>query len=107
MTVREQLEQDKEVFKNVMGRTYSDPHDVPRYGDDPAADYAVLKHVREHWVERKLLRMRRWLSALWKGRADDAMDTNDPMNLTPLYYEPGDYSRAALAVLTSKDFTHA
>lgn len=70
---------------------------VPRYFTDPAADYAVLQHVRGAWDEERRRLFRHRLSMVWKRRVAPG----------PVYvgevlhdlYEPGDYSLATLSTL--------
>lgn len=58
---------------------------------DPAADYAVLRHVRETWDTDAQYRFAQALAELYRPRKEG----NHPI----LRYMPGDYSRAALAVM--------
>lgn len=65
---------------------------VPKFMTKPAADYDVLRRVRVAWDRDRRSRFVNALRALWQKRSgpDDELE---------LRYEPGDYSRAALAVL--------
>jgi hypothetical protein len=70
---------------------------VPRYSADPAADYAVLKHVRETWGIDEVFAFLNALQAAQSKRMRGASD-NVPHGLSwQLFYEPGDYSRAAVS----------
>lgn len=64
---------------------------VPHYTTDAAADYLVLVHVRESWDQEKRHLFEVNLEGIWLKR--------NRWYTTPVWYEPGDYSRAALAVL--------
>jgi hypothetical protein len=66
-------------------------HVVPGYTSDPAADYEVLCHVRETWDGPKQAAMMERLTTMWAERSAEY--------LRWLAYMPGDYSRAALAVM--------
>lgn len=61
---------------------------VPKFTTDPTADYAALARVRETWDYAARERMDTELARVWDARG-----------LEHLAYEPGDYSRAALAAL--------
>lgn len=67
---------------------------------DPAADYLVLAHVREHWHANQLYIFSNALAYDWFARLPVVTNLADAM----LQYQPGDYARAAKAVLT---FTRA
>jgi hypothetical protein len=70
---------------------------APRfYTTDPAADYQVLAHVREKWGAEHHCAMRDELKMAWERRAHDS-DKAEVWG--PTQYRPGDYSRAALAVI--------
>lgn len=64
---------------------------------DSAADYAVLKHVRETWDGARVARFERAIESILGGR--DRYAGNWKL-LPLLLYEPGDYSLAALLSLT-------
>lgn len=64
----------------------------PNYTTDAADDYAVLERVRETWGHSARFLFGLKLLAIWRKRGG-------PMSEPILRYEPGDYSRAALAVL--------
>ena len=63
---------------------------------DPAADYAVLKHVRETWdiVRLRSLRYQQFLVVQQR----DGVSGKDWWDVI-LNYQPGDYSAAALLAL--------
>lgn len=65
---------------------------------DLTADYEVLKHVREDWNDA----YRGWfcdeLRVVWSTRANE----DGWKNSYQQFYEPGDYSKAALKVLLEK-----
>lgn len=63
------------------------------YTTDASADYQVLARVRQKWTLDQLFAFERALNLAWDSRTKD-----DAPHL--LHYEPGDYSRAALAALT-------
>ncbi len=62
---------------------------LPEYTTDPRDDYKVLKHVRETWDYHARYRFSIEMVELMRGRK-----TAHPI----MAYEPGDYSKAALAV---------
>lgn len=66
-------------------------HDAPLYTTDPSDDYEVLRHVRETWDTDAQYRFAHALAELYRPRKEG----NHPI----LRYMPGDYSRAALAVM--------
>lgn len=81
---------------------------VPPYTTDVEADYLVLRHVREKWLDADDYHEAngRW-NVFWHSLAE-VLRIRDPyyrdtMNQYELYYmqeyRPGDYSRAALAAL--------
>lgn len=79
---------------------------VPRYSTDPAADYEVLRHVRdtwgndcsEGWSEEK------WDAFRWKMfenmRRNRRISNRNIDHIAD--YEPGDYAWAALEALRSR-----
>lgn len=75
----------------------ADPCKMPAYTTDPAADYFVLRHVREKWCADDYPRIDDFrtfceeLKTLWWPRSRVTMH----YGLFTLY-QPGDYSRAAL-----------
>lgn len=109
MTTTDARELDARVAEKVMGKRV-DPDDcgctdcltgeslhpgqVPDYLTDASADYEVLRHVRETWDARRLRRFSANLQAMWFDRQRDA-DESYPV----VAYLPGDYARAALAVM--------
>lgn len=69
---------------------------VPRYTTDPAADLAVLEHVRETWDhERRWAFARVLVEVIWRERGTTRLPP-------AMRYEVGDYSRAALAVIDGR-----
>lgn len=79
---------------------------VPRYSTDIAADYEVLKHVRETWEPTAFAAFMAALrhihhdriAAFTRARKWNAYRDG---NRSEVMYEPGDYSRAALAALAT------
>lgn len=68
---------------------------APHYSTDPVADYEVLRHVREKWTDAKSTAFVKACYDLWnreRGTIGEAAWVD---------YEPGDYSRAALAALAA------
>lgn len=82
--------------------------EAPAYTSDAAADYSVLEKVRCDkqlfrtddllWFERKLhgYYMERW------AKIDDGDSMLSTLQLHILFYQVGDYTRAALEVLKAK-----
>lgn len=64
---------------------------LPEFTTDPTADYAVLVRVRETWDYAARERMDTELARVWDARG-----------LEHLAYEPGDFSKAALAALAER-----
>jgi hypothetical protein len=111
-------ELDAKVAENVLGfpRTSSNqlcppgtkmpPHwhalaCVSNFTTNASADYEVLKHVRETWDRHKQESFTGRLNDLWTARNKypeawmyEELDQN-----CPLFYEPGDFSKAALKAL--------
>lgn len=74
---------------------------VPAYLTDPAADYSVLVRVRETWSddpEQKRFRVA-FAKITEDRRAAKAGQWRASGSGMFMFYEPGDYSRAALAAL--------
>lgn len=68
---------------------------APHYTTDTAADYEVLRHVRRFWSAEQRMRFGRVLvHKIWRGRWGNGWAMPAAM-----LYEPGDYARAALAVM--------
>lgn len=72
---------------------------LPEFTTDPAADYEVLKHVRERWSLQDKTVFEDALSTLFadkfrRDRTGSIVSWN-----TSCLYEPGDYSMAALKAL--------
>ena len=91
---RDDLESDLCHWKDGWG-----PLAVPNYTDDPRDDYEVLRHIRETWPEHELE-----LDNFDRFQAELANILEQRIlvgygNIIVSYYEPGDYSRAALKVL--------
>lgn len=78
------------------GNTARSP-DVPRYTSDPAADYEVLRRVRETWSYALNVEFARQLERTWKDRL--YAGTIGPFSNWACCYQPGDYARAALKTL--------
>ena len=94
------------VAEKVMGvsiRAYNASPASFAYDTDANADYQVLCHVRERWrhVEYRkiegdrLERFGRRLHQIMSARLEDG-------DIKAIGYEPGDYARAALAVVEAK-----
>jgi hypothetical protein len=73
-------------------------HRVPNYSTDPAADYAVLEHVRESWERDPWFRLQDRLRRLQSSRDHRHGREED----SACMYLPGDYSRAALLALEAQ-----
>lgn len=77
---------------------------TPEYSADPAADYEVLRHVRQRWGHTFQIRFQNQLYELQRGRTfDGEKDWRHFSSRTGpgWLYEPGDYALAALAVVTA------
>lgn len=70
---------------------------VPEFFEDPSADYSVLEQVRETWSGDDLTAFSRKLHEGWCGEYCIAFPFTD--------YKPGDYARAALAVVRGRETT--
>lgn len=68
---------------------------LPAYSTDIAADYSVLVHIRDAWSANQLKNFRAHLWKTWDARHRGLMVLKSELS-----YEPGDYSRAALAALS-------
>lgn len=78
--------------------------DVPDYPTDPAADYEVLVHVREHWPNEKPDGWwEKFCEHLWELQCEHKKHGWNPIFDSHGLYRPGDYSRAALVALWSKE----
>ena len=86
-------------------RSCCDDAMMPEYSTDPSADYEVLVFVRENWEEAKRLSFGLQLSSI----LDDRWGANDfgDVETAGYYYQPGDYSRAALAASIKLTTSHA
>ncbi len=71
--------------------------DVPHYTSDPAADYEVLRRVRETWSYALNVEFARQLERMCKDRL--YAGTTGPFSSWACCYQPGDYARAALKTL--------
>lgn len=79
------------------------------YATDPTADYTVLQHVRQHWCRRMPAAggTPPYYGDFYWTLRDIWYDRKWPRNTVPSchrtwecdLYEPGDYSRAALAAM--------
>lgn len=90
----------REIDRAVAERVMRLPSGVedPLYSIDPAADYTVLVKVRTDWVFSKRQRFGEKLDEIFRTRTALTGGVEAyPDRL--LRYEPGDYSRAALAAL--------
>ena len=67
----------------------------PEYTSDAAPDYEVLKRVRETWDEPMQDKWHVELQNVWIDRRGGPM----LIAFTAIDYQPGDFSRAALAAL--------
>ncbi len=76
-----------------------DAKGVPNFTTDANADYQVLCKVRDHWQWKQIDTFHFELLAIWQNRyyAFNPHRANVGFHL---WYEPGDYSRAALNALT-------
>lgn len=73
---------------------------VSFYSTDPAADYEVLRHVREKWTGMPVLRFAKALRDIWSERKPVADMLCNDADLV-LRYTVGDYARAALAAVAA------
>lgn len=77
---------------------------IPRkYDSDPAADYAVLQHVRDMWTREELLEFTSTLDTTFKWNRTHLFGSVDFGGVLYTYYTVGDYARAALAVVEEKE----
>lgn len=83
-------------------RAWTDTCRVDEFHKDPAADYSVLVKVLETWTPEALIAFRTALRELWASRDDPHFKVNEFVVLDGGRYEPGDYSRAALAALAKE-----
>lgn len=97
---------DARVAEKVMGWQWCSeaterPGDIwlPHFTGDPTADYSVLVHVRETWIFSKRRAFARDLVKLWQTRVPLPNGEAEAMPGAAMRYLPGDYSRAALAVV--------
>lgn len=81
----------------------------PAYTSDLAADYDVLRHVRETWDEEARTRFAQELLLIYGERWRAMLKRRETLPFVPhelmyhlLCYQVGDYSRAALAVWESE-----
>lgn len=72
----------------------------PAFTTDVAADYEVLKRVRT-WSDKDRIGFRTQLSKLWLERRGVSNAGAIGLLICTDLYEPGDYSRAALASTTA------
>ena len=77
---------------------------LPHYTTDASDDYSVLEKVRDAWDVKDIRSLSAKIRYLWHERYDrylwhERKNTPYPMET---FYQPGDYSRAALAVLKAK-----
>lgn len=71
--------------------------DVPRYTSDPAADYEVLRRVRETWSYALNVEFARQLERTWKDHLYTGVART--FSSWACCYQPGDYARTALKTL--------
>ncbi|MFH1603177.1 MAG: hypothetical protein ABIH03_04650 [Pseudomonadota bacterium] len=72
---------------------------VPCYTSDVAADYEVLDHVRRNWKSELVCDFRDSVKCTWDARAQ-SYTRGDGIGVWGLtQYQPGDYARAALAII--------
>jgi hypothetical protein len=69
---------------------------IPEYSTCAAADYEVLKHVREKWGRQRMKKFVMALDDIWDARIGDKHESPGQW---ACMYEPGDYSKAALLAL--------
>lgn len=70
-----------------------------RYSEDPAADYEVLLYVRGKWDEPETRYFNSALQNLWMQREAQQRKYTVYGFWFGFWYEPGDYSKAALKAL--------
>ena len=73
------------------------PSTLPPYSTNAKYDYQVLKQVRENWDAEQTGNFCGQLDLIWMARYYGRTDPR--LKDGVLQYEPGDYSRAALAAL--------
>jgi hypothetical protein len=92
---------DRGCIEGWYHRTEDGWSHVPHYSTSAAADYAVLKHVRETWGLSaqcdKAWAFQNRLQEMWLARRPGVLA---PPYIVACLYEPGDWSRAALAALS-------
>ena len=95
-----------EIWMLPPGKSHAVESEIaPPFTTDASADYLVLQKVREMWAcpaakrnERSLLYMfAEHLHEIQYARKDGCMGNE----ITPVFYEPGDYSHAAYLALAS------
>jgi hypothetical protein len=97
-------ELDAKVADKVFGmrvefyesENYDPMSNAPSYTTDTAADYEVLRRVREKWSRAKFKAFVLALDDLWDARIGDKHESPGQW---ACMYEPGDWSRAALKAL--------
>jgi hypothetical protein len=88
------------------GTTMGTKQPITPYSTDIAADYSVLCHVRETWGASNHESFFTLLWWAWAHRQDKDIkaatrDIAEGWGAMPTYYQPGDYSRAALKAVTA------
>lgn len=83
--------------------TYWDP--CENYSTDPAADYAVLVHVRENWGDHswgdRFCHFMDAMNTVWQNRRDTHPDFGDQEGWS--CYLPGDYTHAAWLAMNEEN----
>lgn len=76
---------------------------IPFYTTSASDDYRVLEHVRGEWNERLFHLFQIEITAIWREQVVKATQTSKWLQFAfGAHYRPGDYARAALAVLEAK-----
>ena len=75
---------------------------VPKFSTDPAADYAVLEHVRREWLFSRRQAFVRALHETWRARP---LGPGKPQAWPDcaMEYRPGDYSEAAYRAASGRE----
>lgn len=83
-------------------RTHSlDAMPVPRFTTDVGPDYAVLARVRDTWGTMQVDDFNFALLTIWQNRYNGFEPHRENVGFH-LWYQPGDYTRAALEVMKEK-----
>lgn len=82
--------------------------DLPAYTTDAAADFEVLKRVRETWKPWQVCAVRDEMTMTFERRAWEKQKAGELDTIWGLtQYLPGDWSRAALSVLKANKESEA